>query len=883
MNRLAALDSALDAALSACDLKAALGAVERAVEAAFDTDAPVESLIALRASAVERIVTAAWMQSLGPSSPAALLAVGGFARGELHPKSDVDLLVLLPERATPALTDAVARFLRALWDAGIAVGHGVRTVADSIAAGADDLTIATNLIEARFIGGSGDLATALAAGVGDASFWPPARYAAARIAEQAARHARFGDTAYNLEPNIKQGPGGLRDLQTAIWIAARLRGAASVDAVLEQGLVTAREHADLVAARGFLWRVRFALHLASRRAEERLLFDHQRMLAERLRFESGAGPNSGVERMMQRLFVAMATVVRVTERLRKRLLASPAGDAPAVDIDSCFALAGGILVARHPVDFVMRPELAIRLFRIPLDHPGAVELDDALLDALDAALPSLALAIAASAMARAEFIVLIDHPGAVDQALADMARRGVLGCVIPEFAQVVGHMQFDLFHVYTVDRHTLNVIRNIRAFAAPDAEQRFTLASSLYARLRRPGLLVLAGLFHDIAKGRGGDHAMLGAADAEAFGVRFDVPPGDRALVAFLVEHHLLMSLTAQKRDLGDPLVIRGFAETVGDEERLDALYCLTVADISATSPKLWNAWKDRLLGELHRAARDALARGLAHPLGVAERVAAAKAGARARIDAADAAVDALWADFPDDSFLRYSSDQLVWQTRLILAHIGDATPLVAVRSTGERAASELFVHTVDRPGIFATLTAVIDRMGLNVTAARIVTGRNGRTLDTIDVVEQNGLPLDPKRAQQLALRIRDELDRDPLTARPARRVLSRAARSGGIATRIDFEATESGRSRLCLVTTDRPGLLAHVAAALRECAVNLHDARIATFGERAEDYFELTGANGMLDPGETAAVRAALDRHLGDGAEAAVALAGSSARALRA
>jgi [protein-PII] uridylyltransferase len=440
----------------------------------------------------------------------------------------------------------------------------------------------------------------------------------------------------------------------------------------------------------------------------------------------------------------------------------------------------------------------------------------------------------------------------------------VLGRLLPAFGAVSGHMQYDLFHVYTVDQHTLFVIRNLRAFARAEAAQQFPLAHALYQRLRRPGLLVLAGLFHDIAKGRGGDHSELGAADALAFAADLGLAPSEGELVAWLVRNHLMMSLTAQKQDIGDPAVVRRFAEACGDDERLDHLYCLTVADICATSPKLWNSWRDRLLMDLHQAARDALARGLAHPAGASERVRDAKVAAMALVGEGRERVEALWEEFPDDSFLRYTPEQVAWQTRSILRHDDAGAPLVVVRDARERGSTEVFIYTADRPGVFATITAVLDRLDLSVLEARVVTSRRGHTLDTFEVLGPDGAPVaDPARRGQIALRLRDELGREVLTAKPARRVASRRQRQFHVPTRIDFEPAESGRTRLALVCADRPGLLAHVAAALRESGVQVHDARIATFGERAEDYFELTGAAGALDATETERVREALLAHL--------------------
>ncbi len=844
-------------------LRVAVEHADRALAAAFADGAPIARLVALRAWAVEQGVLAAWAAEFGTAAQPALFAVGGFGRGELHPRSDVDLLIVIPSGRNEAIARAVERFLGRLWDAGLQVGHAVRTVAECGEAGRADITIATSLFEARWIAGSQSTARDLADELAAPDFWPADRYATAKIAEQAARHARFNDTAHNLEPNIKEGPGGLRDLATILWIGGRRFGRPTLEALTDAGLILPAEHAQLVAARDTLWRVRFALHSGSRRPEERLLFEHQRRLAEAFGHVAPDGGNAGVERFMQSVFRAAMTIDRLNERILRRFAErDTAIETRPVDAD--FVRCGDCLGIAPGRDLVERPELLVRAFRWPLDDPSIRGFGSALLTAIDEALPRLGEPLLAQPGVRAAFLAILDHPGAVDQALARMARYGVLGRLLPAFASVSGHMQYDLFHVYTVDQHTLFVIRNLRAFARPEAAQEFPLAHALHHRLRRPALLVLAGLFHDIAKGRGGDHSELGAEDALAFSANLGLAPSEGELVAWLVRNHLLMSLTAQKQDIGDPVVVRRFAEACGDDERLDHLYCLTVADIRATSPKLWNSWRDRLLMELHQAARDALARGLAHPAGASERVRDARAAALVLVGEGRERVEALWEEFPDDSFLRYTPEQIAWQTRSILRHDDPAVPLVVVRDARERGSTEVFVYTTDRPGIFATITAVFDRLDLSVLEARVVTSRCGHTLDTFQILGADGAPVaSPARRGQIALRLRDELSREELDAKPARRVASRRQRQFHVPTRIDFEPAESGRTRLALVCADRPGLLAHVAAALRESGVQVHDARIATFGERAEDYFELTGVHGALDAVETERVRAALLAHL--------------------
>jgi len=847
-------------------------AVERADEAlaaALAAGEPVERLVAIRAWVIEQAVLAVWRRAAGAPASAALVAVGGFGRGELHPRSDVDLLVLVPPRTPASLLPAIERFFAALWDEGLAVGHAVRSAAECEEAARGDLTVMTSLLENRLLAGAHDLHADLQAAIDPRRVWPADAFAAGKHAEQQARHARYHDTAYNLEPNLKDGPGGLRDLQTVCWVARRQLGLPSIEALRDAGLLSAEEHAALARARSDLWRIRFALHLLARRGEERLLFEHQRELARWFGLRDEHPQNLAVEQFMQGYYRAAMTIGRLNERLLQRLEElrdAPAGGSPVEPVNEEFAAVGAFLDLRDPALFERRPAAALRAFRVLLDRPDLQGLRSTLLARLDAALPGLDDAFQSDPESSAAFLSIIRHPGAVDDILQRMSRYGVLGAFLPAFGKVAGRMQYDLFHVYTVDQHTLFVIRNIRQYADPAVAADLPLPCEVYSRLRRPDLLLLAGLFHDIAKGRGGDHSVLGEADARAFCARIGLSGADADLVGWLVRQHLTMSVTAQKQDITDPRVVHRFAGTVADIERLDQLYLLTVADIRGTSPKLWNSWKDRLLAELYQSAHFALARGLEHPVNASQRIAESRVAALVALgpDKPDLSrVEALWAEFPPDSFLRYSPDQIAWQTRAILA--AGSMPVVAVRRSPERGTTELFVYSADRDGLFATITAVIDRMQLNVVEARIVTSGAGHTLDTFQLLEEHGSAVaEVARENQLVARLRDALSQESLNPRPARRAPSRRQKQFHVPLRTEFDLAPSGRTQLALVCSDRPGLLAHVSAALRECGLRVHDARIATFGERVEDFFELTGQDDRaLDATRLDALREALRRHI--------------------
>jgi [protein-PII] uridylyltransferase len=846
----------------ATSLRARLATADAALAGAFAAGEQVETLTAARAWVIEQAVLETWQRELGATGGLALLAVGGFGRGELFPRSDVDLLVLAERVPHGETAGRIERFFARLWDEGLQVGHAVRTPDDCAAAALSDVTIATNMMEARRIDGRGDLEAAMRKATAPPAVWPVDRFAAAKLAEQHARHGRFHDTAYNLEPNLKEGPGGLRDVHAVLWVAHRQLGKPGLDAMRESGLIGAEEQDALQVARRVLARIRFGLHLAARRPEERLLFEHQRELARSFGYADEHAQNLAVEQFMQGYYRAAMTVDRLNERLLQRLEEARNADAtePA-RLDAEFCVSGGFLDTIEPDLIERRPAAILRAFVALLDHPELHGFRSGLLRRLESALPGLDAGFRADPAVQQAFLAILRHPGDVAGVLQRMSRYGVLGRFLPAFGRVAGRMQYDLFHVYTVDQHTLFVLRNIRRFAEPETAKELPLAHELYARLRKPELLLLGGLFHDIAKGRGGDHSELGEADARAFCGQIGLSQTDTDLVAWLVRQHLTMSLTSQKQDIADPAVVHRFAEAIADSERLDYLYLLTVADIRATSPKLWNSWKDQLLAELHRATRWVLRRGLEHPVHASERIVETQRSALELLGdgAAAAGIQALWETFPDDSFLRYTAGQIVWQTREILAAGPDALPLVAVRDPG-RGTSEVFVYSPDRDGLFATITAVLDRFQLNVADARIVNSRSGISLDTFQVLEADGLPMrDAARMRQLVVRLRDELTRDTLELAPARRARGRRERQFHVPPQLEFSPVGE-RTQLALVCSDRPGLLAHVSRAFRTCGLRVHDARIATFGERAEDFFLLSDEHDRpLDAERIAALRAAV------------------------
>ncbi|GAB3035042.1 MULTISPECIES: [protein-PII] uridylyltransferase [Oleiagrimonas] len=844
-------------------LRLLIADADRALAASFAAGADAGALARRRCELVQRVLLHVWTAFLGAPEGVSLFAVGGFGRGLLFPHSDVDLLVLVTPQSGERQAPALQRFFACLWDIGLKPGSAVRDAEQCRALAAEDVSVFTSMIEGRWLAGDAGMQGDYNAIVEDPALWPPQAFLEAKLAEQAQRHARHDDTAHNLEPNLKDGPGGLRTLDLMRWLGRRVAGVGDFDAMAAEGLLDPAEHEAIVSAESTLQRYRFALHLEAGRAEERLLFDYQRALAARLGFEDEHAKNLGVEQFMQGYYRAATVIERLGVQLGERFEELLEPDVTPEPLNDDFMRLGARLEPRDPDLFLRRPAALIEGFVLRLDHPELVGFTAETMRRIQQAAADRGTEIGEDRAVLDALRALLHRGAPAVEALWRMNRFGLLAAILPPFARVVGRMQYDLFHVYTVDEHTMRVLRNVARFADPQARREFPIACEIWATLDRPEILLLAALFHDIAKGRGGDHSVLGEADARDFCTRLGVPDEDGALVAWLVRWHLLMSTTAQRQDITDPDVVHRFATEVGDWEHLDHLYLLTIADIIGTSPKLWNSWKDRLLADLYVAARYALRSDLALPLRAEARVRDCRERALSMLlddgfDADDVAH--IWADFPDLSFLRHRPEQVAWQTTAILNAKGEL-PLVEVHPFSVRGCTEVFVYAPDRDGLFATVTAMLDRMRFSVVQARVLGSPTGMALDTFLLLEsETQEPASLERAEDLRVRLARALAR-PARAQPAKRNLTRRQRHFQMAPRIEFtDDVAAGRTQLALVCTDRPGLLAVVAQAFVEVGVRVHDARIATFGERVEDFFQLTdGENGRLDPALQTRLREAL------------------------
>ncbi len=872
----AALDSALAQEQEPLVVfRAALKSAAATLQQQFLDGADAAVLVLARSRAIDVLVTRAWRHFMtAPDHGIALVAVGGYGRGELLPGSDIDLMILLDSAAHEPWREAIEKFLTFLWDIGLEVGHSVRDVAQCVDEAQRDITVATNIMEARLLAGPAALFEAMREATDPDHIWQNRDYFATKLREQSARHHKYHDTAYKLEPNVKESPGGLRDIQMIGWVAKRHFGAETLSELVQHGFLTPAEYQSLIEGQNYLWRVRMALHLLSGRREDRLLFDHQRTLARQFGYRD-EGTHLAVEQFMMRYYRTVMELNRLNEMLLQHfeeVILYGDDSAEPVAINKRFQARKGYLEVTYAKVFQYYPFALMELFLVLAQNPDLKGVRAATIRLVRDHRHLIDEKFRNDLRARSLFMEILRQPQGVNRVLRRMNRYGVLAEYIPLFGQIVGQMQYDLFHIYTVDEHTMFMVRNLRRFTVPANAHEFPLCSRIMQSLPKPELLYLAGLFHDIAKGRGGDHSELGSKDAEAFCLHHGLSNYDSHLVAWLVQNHLIMSTTAQRRDISDPLVVNEFANKVGDRVRLNYLYLLTVADIRATNPELWNNWKDALLIELYSLTMRALRRGLENPLHKHELIRETQEQARELLHAQgmdEARIAAVWEGLSEEYFLRYSSAEIAWHTEAIAHSTAQDLPLVLLRLETARGGTALFLYTKSDDHLFALTTSVLDQLGLTILDARLILALSGHTMDTYLVLEDSGEPIaGDRRAQEILDTLNRELRRDAMQAPAVTRRAPRTYRHFDIPTVIDFSQDQRNqRTVVELTTADRPGLLSRVGRAFQACGVRVQNAKIATFGARAEDFFFITDADNLpiTDATRLAQLRDELLRHLAD------------------
>jgi len=843
------------AALAGCKpvpkYKAAIEQVRQHLDAAFARGDNIRDLVQQRALFIDELLRCAWEQQPWPDRQLALVAVGGYGRGELHPYSDIDLLILLPENDGERYHQTVEAFITLLWDMNLDIGHSVRSVSECHEA-ASDITVATNLMESRLLTGPARLFQDLRAATGPDQIWPSREFFRAKWDEQIERHRKYGNTEYNLEPNVKSSPGGLRDIQMVGWVTKRHFGANHFEELVERGFLSADEMSILLQGRDFLWRVRYGLHILSGREEDRLLFDHQRTLAKMFGYEDDSN-RLAVERFMQvyyRWVLALGELNEVLMQHFDEAILRACEPENVMVLNPRFRVRNGYIEVNNDKVFEKTPSALFEVFVLMAQHEHIDGMRASTIRLIRNSVHLIDEKFRNDPRNTRLFMELLGSPHKVAQCLRRMKRYGVLSKYLPEFGRVVGRMQHDLFHIYTVDAHTLEVVKNMRRFQYSDAAQKHPMVARIVKRLPKIELLFIAGLYHDIAKGRGGDHSTLGAVDAAHFCERHGLNKRDTNLVAWLVEKHLLMSAVAQRQDISDPEVVRDFALEMGDQVHLDYLFVLTVADINATNPTLWNAWRASLLRQLYAETKRALRRGLERPVDKQEWIDEAQQSALTQLEDLgfnEEEVRELWANAGEDYFLREKVEDIVWHTQAVAQHHDPDDPLVLIQDSSDvmfESATQIFVRTRNQPYIFAMLASSMEQLDLSIQDARLYNASTGLILYTFFVLDASGKPIadDAPRLEQIKRYLHDQLLKAEQYPDIMRKRTPRQLRLFSIPTSTSmFTDTGKNQTVLEVITPDRPGLLARIGRIFYAYGIQLQNAKITTLGERVEDVFFIT------------------------------------------
>ncbi|MGN1393541.1 MAG: [protein-PII] uridylyltransferase [Succinivibrionaceae bacterium] len=817
----------------------------------FINGVSVNELVECRTAFIDSLLIHLWYQfSFDKFKDLALVAVGGYGRADLQPHSDIDILFITLNNTLPEdLTKIIPSFTSLLWDLKLDLGQSVRTLSECITEGKQDVTIATNLLESRLIIGNKETFEQLNKFVESEEFWTAKNFYEAKIAEQEKRHHAYKDTIYMLEPDIKNNPGGLRDIQTILWLAHKTLGVKSLREMKTFKLLTRMEYYEIQECQDFLWRVRFALHLTLNKLDNRLTFDRQQKVANYLGY-TGEG-NTPVESFMRRFYQTMHRVSELNEIVIQLLYEKIYHNVklPEKVYNQHFVIRGALIDINDPDIFIEKPETILELFLILTEHSELTGIYVECIRYLRNARRRINFYLDEHEQCREIFKKIIKNPRALDVALPTMHKHHIISLYMPHWNEISGLMQFDMFHTYTVDEHTMRVLKNIYNFSQKRNSQ-FSLYKQIYSQLEKPELLFLAALFHDIAKGRNGHHAELGAPDALYFCQLHGYNRYESRLVAWIVRNHLYMSTVAQRRDISDPDIIADFAKKVGDESFLNYLYCLTVADICATNETEWNSYKDSLFKVLYFSARNALRQGLENPPDLRLHVRENQQRALeilTKIGMDPLSVFKTWGNFRLEYFIKYLPEQIAWHTQNIVNHNNSDSPLILFGQNNNINGTELFVYYKDSVGLFAKVTGVLGEKNLNVLASIISNTTNGYALDTFTFMEKNGGPVPFERLSNLrkALTIAVTTQEKLI---PKAKPLPLKLKQFKHPTIVSYLPDKDHKyTSLEISTLDIPGLLARIGLVFQENDLIIHAAKITTTGERADDFFSLTSADGSI------------------------------------
>lgn len=838
-------------------LRDAIAQASAILDERYKQNLSITDIVHGRASVIDQVLRIAWGRQQWPDQfSIALVAVGGYGRGELLPHSDIDLLILTRKEKHTAYKEAISGFLTLCWDIGLEIGQSVRSVKQCQQEAAKDITVATALMESRAITGAPNLHKMMVDATSGKRTWPIKKFVRAKLDEQIARHAKYHDVDYALEPNIKTSPGGLRDIQTIAWVTKRHFGAESFKDLVELGFLKSSEEAMINKGQQFLWKLRYGLHYLEGRAEDRLLFDKQRELARLFGYEDDE-KSLGVEKLMKQYYRAVANLRALNDVLLQHLdeaILRADEKVKILPLNNRFQINNGYIEAVDNEVFKRYPFALLEIFMLMAQDIRIEGIRASTIRFLRDSRRLIDEDFRQDLRNVTLFMELLRSTHKLTLQLRRMSRYGILDRYLPEFGQISGQMQHDLFHIYTVDAHTLQVVENMRRLFLPEAEEKYPLGAEIARNLPKPELLYIAGLYHDIAKGRGGDHSELGKVDAEDFCRRHHLSEWDTKLVCWLVDKHLLMSMTAQRRDISDPDIIKEFAEAVGDKVHLDYLYALTVADISATNPVLWTSWRASLLRQLYFNTKRSFRLGLENTVNREDRINDKKAVAREKLLALglkEQQILAVWENAAEEYFVRESAVNIVWHTGAIIG-FSDSGPLISVKDLEAGASSEgatqVFIYAEDADFLFANSTAAFEKLNLNIVGARIFTSSNNYCMDTYTVLETNGKPVgdNPARRSEIETVLRDYLLSSSTAIAPAKYRRTRKERYFNNPIESNL-VNPSGKaySTLEVNCPDQPGVLATLGKVFAEENIKLIDARITTLGERVEDLFFIKDEDG--------------------------------------
>ena len=830
-------------------------AIQRLYQA-FEQGEKVEKLIQARSDFMDALLQRCWQHFFGHQNDGlSLIAVGGYGRRELLPHSDIDLLILGREEAFTASKAELEAFITFLWDTRLAIGHSVRNLDECIQKASEDITIVTNLMESRPLAGNSTLHARLMQQIGPEQIWPSREFFRAKWNEQIARHKKFNNTEYNLEPNMKSCPGGLRDIQMIGWVAKRHFGVNSIDDLVKIGFLTAEEYEIMVNGQSFLLKARFALHMITGREEDRLLFEHQTRIVKYFGYKDNTG-NLAVEQMMKQYYrwaLALSELNDLIMQLFDETILRACEPEEVMEINPRFRIRNNQIETANDKVFSQFPYALLEIFVLMAKHTHVTGVRASTIRQLRENRHLINQNFRNDPKNQQLFVELLRSPDYVTTQIKLMKRYGILGKYIPAFGKIIGQTQHDLFHIYTVDAHTILVLKNARRFTYEDMREQFPIASQVMKRMEKKDLLYIACLFHDIAKGRGGDHSTLGAEDAFEFCRKHGYNYRDSNLVAWLVKNHLLMSFTSQKKDISDPEIIHEFALKVGDILHLDYLFTLTVADINGTNPTLWNAWRASLLRQLYSDTKRAIRRGLGHVIDKHEWIEDTQHLALEKLKQAgidEELVQLIWSNAGDDYFLRETANDVAWQTEAMVKQIDSNKPLVIVREAQDmifNGATQIFVHTKNQIHTFAAVVAALEQQYLSIVDARIYSSNSGYTLDTFLVLDADGKPLEltDSRIESIQHTLEDILSSKKKIANITKRRTPRQLKFFSIPTHTNISHDkQKGYTILEVITADRPGLLATIGQIFVEFDIDLINAKISTLGERVEDIFFITDSN---------------------------------------